>query len=271
MAGTLLFNGTPRDIVGAYAGREFILKANSRFRVKSWRTGDQVHHADEVAEKLANDHRGEGLFLVDEDAPLNSEQYRAMGRTALAAAIRATILELNTLNQTQASINKPIFFPNQQVRDLQKLLPQLDADGEKADFISKDELDGIAKKSEANLFAQMMKIAAAIESGDMEAVKAMMPQEYMKGLAAAGKAASKAKTIDAPSADETPTPPEDTGTEDAPEPPADDAVAPQPVPAADAMTDTFVTPTPTLGKGPQAVPPQARALGGRQARGPARR
>ena len=277
MAGTLLFNPTPRDITGGYGGREYTIKANSRLRVKSVRANaDQVYHAEEIAEKLHADHRREGLFLIDEDAPLTTEQYRAMGRKALAGLIRGVVLEFNVLNQTQASINKPILFPSDGMRELQAMLPQLDSG--KADFIGQDELDKIASRAEANAFGQMVRIIAAVESGDMEAVRAAIPQSMFESLARQGKAAidkARAGAVDVaekpgPELDDEEEVPElnpPIPQEDMPRPPAD--LIPDPVtPGTDRMETEFVTPTTQLGKGPGNVPHAARTLGGQPARGP---
>lgn len=170
-----LYNPTPLTIYGHYAGIKFVFPPETKTRIKSIRQREEVLVAEDIAAKLYADLSPRGLILIDDETPIDDDEAKLLGRSALKSFIQQMIDDFNDLNAEQASKGAPIFAIPRHYKELQKLLKQMKAeDGTEEDtppdFTSREDLDDMRQRGEISREQALKTVMQALETGDAETV-----------------------------------------------------------------------------------------------------
>ena len=266
-----MWNPTPEPMRGRYAGLLYLFPAGKKVVIKTVKRRGETNYSEDIAKKLYEKLSVKGLILIDEDNPLPMDRYYKISIKALCSWIREQIHTFNEFNQKQAAENLAIKLPGETLRHHQAMLTKLEGQEEK--IISKKELEEISSREEMNAYAALYKIRAALETNDMDAVRAALPTSMLQQLAGSVKGDPAApggvtdrrlnvpvKPVKPVEASELPPPPDEAPApvEAAPE---EEVAAPDKKPEPDFERE-IVTPEKPSGHGAGRIPTRARVVGG---------
>jgi hypothetical protein len=190
-----------------FAGYEFHFPAGAKVRIRDirgmqTRSGQEHYSAETVATFIADSLGQKGLILLDEDNPIPMDEAKRISLTTMRNWIKQQVRYFNELNQAQASENLKTILPSEELRNLTKVLDRLNAelkdfDAEGANrIVSEDELAAIASKAELRAMGVLERVKSAVETGDIDAIKAAVGDMAFGGSAGKAAAASLKRASD---------------------------------------------------------------------------
>lgn len=188
-----LFNPTPRDLMGMYAGMPYTIPKGKYVTIKSRRALEGVLHDDEIAAHLMSQLHQIGLCLVNEEEPQSEEEMTLDGLRRFRRFAHQQISDFNGVNMKLAAEGHTVMLVPNNLRILKKQMEDVerrigreaDDDGSK-DFVSSEQLDIIGSREKAN-FARTREIALqALRSGNPEGALAALSQNPEDAVTAAG-------------------------------------------------------------------------------------
>ncbi len=171
-----LRNPTAWPMVARHCGVVYRIGPGETITVKSGTIRRQTVTDEEIAVKLMSDCGRVGLVLLAEDGTDKPKEEQTEESLDLMCKFLEEQLEyFNNMNQEQAARGLKIIMPPKFIRKMQKLLEKYE--GHETRIVSRDELDRITDREEANTFETLHRVAAAAATGDMDAVRAALPRD----------------------------------------------------------------------------------------------
>lgn len=178
-----MWNPTPEPMKGRFAGILYHFPSGKKIVIKTIKRRGETNYSEDIARRLYENLGPKGLILIDEENPLPMNQYERISIKTFCTWIRGQIHAFNEFNQKQAAENLAIKLPSDSLKHHQSLLTKLEGQEEK--IVTKNELEEITSRAEMNAYATLFKIVAAAQTGDMDAVRAALPEKMIQELAGA--------------------------------------------------------------------------------------
>jgi len=188
-----LYNPTPRDLTGQYAGMPYTIPKGKYVTIKGRREHYGVLHPEEIAAQLMVQLKPIGLCLVDEENEISEEQMKLDGLRRFRSFVHRNIYDFNQLNMKLASEGHSVnLVPNhlrilkKQLEDVERIIGKEGQDETGEDFVSQDSLEMIGSREKAN-FARAREVALqALRSGNPEGALAALSGNPEDAVTAGG-------------------------------------------------------------------------------------
>jgi uncharacterized protein YqgV (UPF0045/DUF77 family) len=176
-----LLNPTPMDMGACVYGTQYRLPAKKIAVIKELilRRGEETHGSEEVARLLMDQLAPLGLRYLNEDDPMPVEEHLKMGQKEFVRWGRRQIKEFNDLNLKQASESLATQLPGETLMEVMAAVKEAEAvvgkvEAGDPEFVSQDYLSALQAKESQMAVAKLQAVTAAMQTGDMDAVKAAL-------------------------------------------------------------------------------------------------